>query len=518
MAGLPELTYRYPGIKDTSISLNPTILIDWSTDLDTTQWSDPVQLQSIFLLINNTTNQEIPVSYVGYTANIRRISLTPSSGLVAGTEYKAIVKKGVRDSYGRRSANEYVWNFVTQTVSVGTPTLQSPGNNTIQASFPQFSWSTVASASGTVFYLFQLDDVPNFSTPLISAGGLTSTTYTPGASLPDGNTYYWRVRAYSGSVTGSWSSIYGFYFGLTSNIHPTSQTEFTPARDFVISSVGFKNGLSNTLNYPTISFTFSTVPASTFAQNITITKKSQLPRNDTDSSYYETSLAGTWTGSGTVTLTFTPSESITSNTRYTVTLFDTLVDVSGNSLGLETTYYFTSRYDPYYSDIRAVKARLRSEALTMPDDLINYHIYMASLEAKARYWGYLSGAAISSFDSLTETTVRDSTNLKSHGVLKWVVAKATYNILVSTLIDDLRNVGRSRRLGDFSETLTRDFTDAIKKLLDLISAELDELEDLLVPSDVPITVTPHDLWSPWFYDSDWSIKDIEGKRDDHLSW
>jgi hypothetical protein len=56
-------------------------------------------------------------------------------------------------------------------------------------------WSEVGDREGdTVIYQIQVDDNPDFSSPVISAYEQQRASHTPGQPLADG-TYCWRVRS-----------------------------------------------------------------------------------------------------------------------------------------------------------------------------------------------------------------------------------------------------------------------------------------------------------------------------------
>ena len=90
-------------------------------------------------------------------------------------------------------------------------TLISPGNGTYTAdTTPEFSWYDLG--SDEVDYNIQVDDDPNFSSPVIdtSVGDGDTTTYTPTTALSDETIYYWRVAAVDREGLGNWSEIRSF--------------------------------------------------------------------------------------------------------------------------------------------------------------------------------------------------------------------------------------------------------------------------------------------------------------------
>ena len=80
------------------------------------------------------------------------------------------------------------------------PTLQSPGDgSTITDDTPTLEWSA---SSGATQYQVQVDNNPDFSSPVVDTTG-PGTAYTVASGLND-DTYFWRVRA--GDSIRSWSS------------------------------------------------------------------------------------------------------------------------------------------------------------------------------------------------------------------------------------------------------------------------------------------------------------------------
>jgi len=88
------------------------------------------------------------------------------------------------------------------------PVLLTPTNgSTTNDNTPYLQWSGVAYATPLTFQV-QVDDNSDFSSPVVSQGGL-GTNYTT-VTLPD-TLYYWRVRAInSDGASGLWSATWNF--------------------------------------------------------------------------------------------------------------------------------------------------------------------------------------------------------------------------------------------------------------------------------------------------------------------
>ncbi|MCH7689947.1 MAG: VCBS repeat-containing protein [candidate division Zixibacteria bacterium] len=80
---------------------------------------------------------------------------------------------------------------------------------------PNFSWGGLAlnKFGSAISYDFQLDSKVDFSAPLISETGLTSTSYTTSTLLTRDFVYYWRVRGFDGAVYSDWSNALAVYIG-----------------------------------------------------------------------------------------------------------------------------------------------------------------------------------------------------------------------------------------------------------------------------------------------------------------
>lgn len=514
---LPELVYQYPTAQDNPTQLRPIIILDWSVDVDTAQFSNSVSRVGLVTLLDRSTGQSVATDYLDYDSRNRRIRLQASSLLSPNQEYRLIIAKGVQDTYGRRSQYHYDWTFTTAVSAVSSVLLVSPSDGSTQSSFPTFTWAVVTGATG-INYQFQLASEVSFTSPLVNTL-VNPNYYTPGSIPPDQESYYWRVRAVTASVTGEWSDTWAFYYGTTLAADVTSRTTWIDPV-FALFRVGNKSASqrelgTNLSTWPTLSFTFTSPPVSSIGNYVTVTKKAVLPRNDQPSDYVESTVAGTWSVAGS-TATFTPTDSLAGNSRYLITFPETLVNTQGVELGVEQSYYVVGQYTPYYVDIRVLKAKLRTESLTLPDDQINLFIHLASLEANMRYQAFLLGTSLYWYpDSLTETMVR-GVAMKGHAVLRWVEARTRVYIYESILSDEIRNVGRTTRLSDYQETLTKDFLAAIKMAKDYAEEEMMEWENFLSPSDTPMMVSRHSLWDSRYWYGDLMVGDVDAGREDRF--
>ncbi|MCH6202140.1 hypothetical protein MMU07_21360, partial [Aquiflexum sp. LQ15W] len=111
------------------------------------------------------------------------------------------------------------WKFSTSTgtVTLSQPVLVSPANVAVnQAKNLLFTWNPVPNASA---YDIQLSENSTFSNISFSQSSITGNSATI-SNLLENKTYFWRVRAKSGSTNSNWSTIWNFGTGGQSEVSP----------------------------------------------------------------------------------------------------------------------------------------------------------------------------------------------------------------------------------------------------------------------------------------------------------
>lgn len=510
----PQLVNRYPTERNGDLStLQPNITLDWNIAVDTAQFSTPITLAKLVKLSQKDTNVFVPLSYVSYTPNLKRVTLTPSIPLLSGTEYTIEVSNGVLDSVGRQSLTRFVWDFKTATSTVSDVTNLLPLTNSVQQVFPTFSWTALTPNN----YDFQIADNPEFSSPIVSAS-ITSNSYDPIGSFNPGTTYYWRVRGTDTPLIGNWSAVQSFYFGLIKVAHPSSRTSWYNDI-FGFSALSFKNGLSNQPSFPPIRLTFNRDVNNSIDLNdyITIKKKMVLPRNDDRTTYFDKPVLGAFVLTSPNVITFTPTEVISKNYRYKINVAQDLPSDLGDTLTDELNFYFTSEYSPYYVDLSAIRARFLSAESRIPDDLINYYIYQASLQVHGMVISSFStslGAILGplNYDSVKEYMIRDAAKFDSYSVLKYTEALATFNLLSSILREELRNIGRERKQGEYTEKLDADFLQALQEAKKDAQNEIDQWKQTFGAADNLMSASVAGSFNPGIWDHE-PLVWREGLRD-----
>lgn len=511
-AEFPEVTYQYPVLANGPVAAaRPDLIIDWSTDVRTPQFSESSTLNLLITVEEASTGNEALLEYVSYDAQSRRLTVRPVSALNRNELFTVTIDKGVISSPGRSSKSVFRWQFRTDVGAFDGTTLYAPSDYSVQEEWPVFSWSTPT--TGVVNYVFELDNRLDFSSPLYT-NTTTATSLIPTGSFTDNQTYFWRVLAYTATATATYSPTRQFWYGTIRRASEESRQTWEDDPSFALNSGAWRSGASNLSAWPSVGLTFSAAISTGYASHVQFVRRSLGPRTDQRLSFAEATVEGTWALSADDTvLTFTPTETLAANTRYELRVLDTLPNGGGTAtLGADQLLYFTGPYSPMYATLDNIRSRFLSAESNVPDDLINYYIYQASLEANAKYYGYAMGGPIpGAAQYMPESIVRDSSNISSYGVGRWVEALATYNMIKAIVHEMMRLVDSKRRLGDYEFTLGPGFLKAIEMAKDMAQEELEQWENYLVPSSPRVAVAGQ-FWSPCMRNFDWSIRNLEGPR------
>jgi len=111
-----------------------------------------------------------------------------------GRYYWRVRAYNIVNQPGPWSASRY---FTVDTTLPAVPSSTAPVSGTSLKGVPTFRWKAV---SGAVLYQFQIDDDPNFLSPLYTIDQRLTSRRLPGGVR---GTYYWRVRARD--AAGNWS-------------------------------------------------------------------------------------------------------------------------------------------------------------------------------------------------------------------------------------------------------------------------------------------------------------------------
>jgi len=136
--------------------------------------------------------------------------------------------------------------------------LASPQNaSTVNSQMAVLTWVSVSPDT----YQVQVSSDSSFQSLVVDATGVTNMLYAiPSGKLIEGNTYFWRVRAFRGSQTSAWTS--PWYFVTSGSVQPVGTPgtiTVTATRDgsvwvgsvnYSISGPGFATGYSSPQSFP----------------------------------------------------------------------------------------------------------------------------------------------------------------------------------------------------------------------------------------------------------------------------
>lgn len=213
---------------------------------DTTDWSEvwnfttrPIQASKLIYPDSNSSNIPLGINfewsaYSGAASYILQFSESPDFSspkqyTTAGTKQTVALKPKTTYYWHIKSKNSsgqeigdwsYTWSFNTKD-TMDIPVLVSPSNNLQNATVNiSLSWQAMPAVSFDV----QLDDDPNFGSPIERSSTGNSTTFT---NLKGYTTFYWRVRAKSSFATGNWCKAWSFTTGKNAAISDVNVGAFT---------------------------------------------------------------------------------------------------------------------------------------------------------------------------------------------------------------------------------------------------------------------------------------------------
>lgn len=158
------------------------------------------------LQIDNDANFSSPL----LERNISGVSYTPTTDLPDGTYYWRVAMRRSNKVIGHWTAS---MSFVKQSLA---PTPLTPSKDQIVNGQPTFTWTAVLTPTGqprvaASFYRLQLDEDPNFGSPVVFNTEATALTIPEGQSIADG-TWYWRLAVIDASNNvGAYSPVQQFY-------------------------------------------------------------------------------------------------------------------------------------------------------------------------------------------------------------------------------------------------------------------------------------------------------------------
>lgn len=151
-----------------------------------------------------------PASPLSSSFNTNPVTPPGSSTLTIGSTGAAAPGSYTIDVFGVAASSTHTSTvqLAVYNAAPGTPSLLTPSDNQVGApARPTFTWSASSQAA---VYLLEVASDSAFSNPVISAPGLTTTSYTPDFDLNTSVRYYWRVTAANTCGSGSPSQVFSF--------------------------------------------------------------------------------------------------------------------------------------------------------------------------------------------------------------------------------------------------------------------------------------------------------------------
>jgi hypothetical protein len=442
-----------PNILTDFVSVRPTIMVQFNIELLVDLINSDQKLNQQVILVEESTDTTVPVSFIGYAQKI--LTFQPAQDLNPGSTYQVTILSTIQSEEGRQASANRSFVFLVSQSNIPGVTLLEPSNFTSTSTVPIFSWEGVnvatTGSTGTLLYRVELDSTIAFkSTSSVGWTTLTSATSAiPGVQLAPSNHYFWRARAEfytaSGSGAGQWSTPFVWYYGTFLQPSPSTRQSYPSAVTFsLLDNSGFQNGLSNQLAFPSMIYTFSgSIDPNTVTSDTVYMSRESVDGWPT-SARFLVSLNLTVQGNS---LVITTSDQIIPNSRYNLTISNTVADINGNNLVAPISVYFTSRYTPLYMGANVLRANFGKFIINTPEDLLNFHIFRVSLDVNRNwilYYNPLIGGP-------TEEQVRAQVFLLSYAMERWVEHESAARILNVRFYELLDVADSMKRLGDYQE-------------------------------------------------------------------
>lgn len=486
---------------EEDVSTNPYIRVWFNIPVQESLVNTDEALNQYVTLVHLGTDTAVPVTFVSWNTAERLLTFAPSGDLSTGGIYQCTINRDLQSAQGRRMVDHRFWSFQVSSASLETPVLQSPGDATAWRQTPTLQWEGVggASASGNVSYEVQVHRDWQFIPPLLWSTTITATSSggnqsaSIGTSLSQEQSYFWRVRAYTTSVTGDWSEVQNFYLGTTTQASPDAAALYTPETEFRVLDMLPDTGTSNLRAWPTIRITLSKDPTSGSVNGSSIYLQ-RMPVDGQATSGAVTVAADLTVVDGVVDLA--PTEDIQANTRYTVTINTRVSDSDGNTLPSEDTLYFTSYYQPCYGGTISVRALLGGFIEDVSEDELLFHLWKASL--------YVNEVVYSnrrrSGDARERMTMRDLVNYQIPGGVTWGVVRIAETLCALTLLDGYyydvaKDAGIKMSLATFDYQVAVELLAELRAKIKDLRAQYEQLlATFLYASVVPRTGIKSQYW------------------------
>jgi len=209
-----------------------------SDNTPTFEWTNGSNADNHRLLVDNDPGFTSPE--IDNTVLVPDNTFTPTTALPDENYSWRVI---ARNAAGENHSN--IWTFIIDTTPPPKPTLVWPRNGeNINDNTPNLDWNPVSDISLPVTYDVWVDNDSDFSSPIVTATGITTDNYQVTTQLYEG-VYYWRVRATDNAGYVGENSQRSFRVDITT---PTAPTLLQPG-----------DGIETSDNTPTFRWTAITI-------------------------------------------------------------------------------------------------------------------------------------------------------------------------------------------------------------------------------------------------------------------
>jgi large repetitive protein len=439
----PTLTGNSPENGDTSIPLNAQVVVRFNDQLD------PITAQTGFSM--TAGGNEVPGTFT-YSTNDETVTFTPATLLTASTIYTVNYTAQITDTVGNPLANPGSFSFETGTsIQTSGPfvTQLDPPNGTLNVGLnvnPHVLFSEPVNelTIPTALSLSNENGGPIVPATVMVAANRLSATITPSASLLPNTEYGLNLCGYTDIAGNSGYCLSGstFVTGTTADTSHVTVSTIIPssAQTGVPLNVLIVAVMSNTID-----------PTSITNSSITVTPAGG------------SAIAGTVTlASDGVTLTFSPSASLTASKVYTISVGG-FADIEGNSVTP-----FTSKFTAGTSSYGASSFTLSSTTpankatgvsvtspvtFTMSNLIDAASVNTQSVEVEVCF----DGAACTNTEYVAGTYSVNGTTVTFTPLTQYP-ANTVIGMYLNGLMDEAGNLANQPKFGTFTTASTVDQT------------------------------------------------------------
>lgn len=460
---------------DTNIPALPTFTLIFNIPINVNLVNTAQGLNQYIFLVQIGTQPVVPVQLTSGSVDAlsRTLTFQPATALVPGATYQVTVRKGLQTAQGRSMEQDRIWTFVVSNAAIGQVQLLAPGDQTGNPVPPTLYWDALTSPSGLITYRVEVDDDFLFGPPAmwttdITVSGAVVLSTAIGIALSDRTEYFWRVRGYTATVTGDWSSTRSFFLGDSISSSPDTIQLYDPAPFFRLIDFVPENGTTNLTAHPIIVATFSQ-PLSGLSIDSNsvqvfygpVDGRADIPTVQDFNAVYTAVYDR---------LLISPSVAINTNQRWTIVLNPTIESASGNLLHETLTYYYTSYYRPLYGGIIGVRSRLGGFVNTVSDDEILFFLWRASMHVNE----LLATRVFRVRDRISfDEVVAYEPPFKTWGQYQYAELHAAVHILESYYWDLVNGAGRRVALSTFEYEVQVSILNELRERLHEMRKELD---------------------------------------------